>query len=137
MERENTCKNGAWLKYLTLATLILGTAAAVIGMNTDQLLAVLNSQWVPSGFLGFLLLFGTLYNLVTVILGTLFYREKPMLSDEQLPSCTVIVPAYNEGKAVTIALESILASDYPPEKLEIIAIDDGSRDDTWSWICIH
>ncbi len=134
MKREKDCKSGAWLKYLTLATLILGTSAAVIGMDTDQLLAVLNSQWVPSGFLGFLLLFGTLYNLVTVILGTLCYREKPMLSDEQLPSCTVIVPAYNEGKAVTIALDSILASNYPPEKLEIIAIDDGSRDDTWSWI---
>ena len=134
MKKENQIQSGAWLKYLTLATLIIGTSAAIVGMNTDELLAVLNSQWVPSGFLGFLLLFGTLYNLITVILGTIFYREKPMLSDEELPTCTVIVPAYNEGEAVTIALNSILASDYPKEKLEIIAIDDGSKDDTWSWI---
>ena len=134
MKREKNNKSGNWLKYLTLVTLIIGTAAAVIGMNTDELFAILNSQWAPTGFIGFLLFFGTLYNLITVILGTVFYREKPMLSDKELPECTVIVPAYNEGEAVTIALNSILASDYPPEKLEIIAIDDGSRDDTWGWI---
>ena len=45
-ERENQCNSGAWLKYLTLASLIIGSLAAVIGMNTDELLAVLNSQWV-------------------------------------------------------------------------------------------
>ena len=105
MKRENQIQSGAWLKYLTLATLIIGTFAAVVGMNTDELIAVLNNQWVPSGFLGFLLLFGTLYNLNTVILGTIFYREKPMLSDEELPTCTVIVPAYNEGQGVLKALE--------------------------------
>ena len=133
-ERENQCNSGAWLKYLTLASLIIGSLAAVIGMNTDELLAVLNSQWVPKGFLGFLLFFGVLYNLLTIVLGTICYREKPILPDDQLPSCTVIVPAYNEGEAVTIALKSILASNYPAGKLEIIAIDDGSRDDTWKWI---
>lgn len=133
-ERENQCNSGAWLKYLTLASLIIGSLAAVIGMKTDELLAVLNSQWVPKGFLGFLLFFGVLYNLLTIVLGTICYREKPILPDDQLPSCTVIVPAYNEGEAVTIALKSILASNYPAGKLEIIAIDDGSRDDTWKWI---
>ena len=104
-ERENQCNSGAWLKYLTLASLIIGSLAAVIGMNTDELLAVLNSQWVPKGFLGFLLFFGVLYNLLTIVLGTICYREKLILPDDQLPSCTVIVPAYNEGEAVTIALK--------------------------------
>ena len=51
-EREKQCNSGAWLKYLTLASLIIGSFAAVIGMSTDELLAVLNSQWVPKGFLG-------------------------------------------------------------------------------------
>ena len=46
----------------------------------------------------------------------------------------MIVPAYNEGKTVLKSLDSILASDYPADKLEILAIDDGSVDDTWYWI---
>ena len=66
----------------------------------------------------------------------LYFRYKPVSAndDGRLPGCTVIVPAYNEGEGVLHALESVLKSDYPPEKLEIIAVDDGSRDDTWFWI---
>ena len=66
----------------------------------------------------------------------LYFRYKPVSAndDSHLPGCTVIVPAYNEGEGVLHALESVLKSDYPPEKLEIIAVDDGSRDDTWLWI---
>jgi len=62
------------------------------------------------------------------------YRPAPIATDEQLLTCTVIVPAYNEGKQVLRTLRSIARSDFPAEKLEIIAIDDGSQDDTWYWI---
>ncbi len=51
-----------------------------------------------------------------------------------LPKVTVIIPAYNEGGMVEKALYSVAASDYPAECLEIICIDDGSRDDTWDYI---
>ena len=47
---------------------------------------------------------------------------------------TVIVPAYNEGKHMLKTLRSVLKSDYPINKLQIIAINDGSADDTLSWI---
>jgi hyaluronan synthase len=47
---------------------------------------------------------------------------------------TVIVPAYNEGANVRVALESAIASDYPADRVEILAIDDGSTDDTWAHI---
>ncbi|MBQ9789589.1 MAG: glycosyltransferase family 2 protein [Lentisphaeria bacterium] len=62
------------------------------------------------------------------------YREVPTVADEDLPSCAVIIPAYNEGKHVLSSLNSILEADYPPHKLEIIAVDDGSTDDTWEYI---
>ncbi|HSV27651.1 MAG TPA: glycosyltransferase, partial [Sedimentisphaerales bacterium] len=62
------------------------------------------------------------------------YRPSPTCSDEQLPMCTVVVPAYNEGRMVLRTLRSIARSDYPAEKLQIIAVDDGSTDDTWQWI---
>ena len=64
-----------------------------------------------------------------------FYREAPDLCDKDLPRCTVIVPAFNEGKYVATTLMSVLDSDYPAEKLEVIAVNDGSKDDTWDWIC--
>ncbi len=50
------------------------------------------------------------------------------------PSLTVIIPAYNEGAMVEKAIASVGASDYPADRLEIICIDDGSQDDTWSYI---
>ncbi|SDR71285.1 glycosyltransferase family 2 protein [Gramella sp. MAR_2010_147] len=71
-----------------------------------------------------------LYNLY------LYFRYKPIegVSDENLPTCTVIVPAYNEGKQVWATLMSLAEGDYPAEKLELLAIDDGSKDDTWYWM---
>ncbi len=60
------------------------------------------------------------------------YRPAPLRQD--LPAISVIVPAYNEGPMVRRALASILASDYPADLLEVICIDDGSKDDTWEHI---
>lgn len=62
------------------------------------------------------------------------YRPTPGVEDERLPTVTVIVPAYNEGAQVQSSLISLVCSDYPREKLQIIAVDDGSRDDTWTWM---
>lgn len=66
----------------------------------------------------------------------LFRRYRPVeaCADELLPRCTVIVPAYNEGRQVMGTLLSLARSDYPREKLQFIAVDDGSVDDTWTWI---
>ncbi|WP_136480033.1 glycosyltransferase family 2 protein [Cognatitamlana onchidii] len=65
-----------------------------------------------------------------------YFKYKPIASalDNELPSCTVIVPAYNEGKQVYDTLMSLAKSDYPKHKLQLLAIDDGSKDDTWPWI---
>lgn len=66
----------------------------------------------------------------------LYFRYKPIesVSNEALPTLTVIVPAYNEGKQVWATLKSLSKSDYPAEKLQLLAIDDGSKDDTWEWM---
>ena len=46
------------------------------------------------------------------------------------PSVAVIVPCYNEGETVARTCESLLALEYPKDKLEIILVDDGSTDNT-------
>lgn len=66
----------------------------------------------------------------------LYLKYKPIksVSDELLPTTTIIVPAYNEGKLVWDTLLSLANSDYPEEKMQLLAIDDGSKDDTWYWM---
>lgn len=44
------------------------------------------------------------------------------------PALTVIVPGYNEEKVICRTIDMILGSDYPD--LRVIAVDDGSTDDT-------
>ncbi|WP_400076809.1 glycosyltransferase [Winogradskyella sp. R77965] len=65
-----------------------------------------------------------------------YYKYKPIasVSDKELPTCTVIVPAYNEGKQVWDTLMSLANSNYPNHKVQLISIDDGSKDDTWDWM---
>ncbi len=82
---------------------------------------------------------GSIFTLVVLgfqVLRTyLWCRYKPYaLASGPLPKVTIIVPAYNEGAMVEKALHSAVASDYPADRLEIICIDDGSKDDTWVYI---
>jgi len=62
------------------------------------------------------------------------YRPVAPVDHGELPDVSVVVPAYNEGPMVRVALLSALGSDYPPSKLHVIAVDDGSKDDTWRHI---
>ncbi|MGD9607915.1 MAG: glycosyltransferase family 2 protein [Desulfovibrionaceae bacterium] len=62
------------------------------------------------------------------------YRAYAPLDDRKLPVVTVIIPAYNEGRQVLSTVRSVMASDYPAQKLHVLCVDDGSRDDTWQWM---
>jgi len=62
------------------------------------------------------------------------YRPMPPASHEDAPSLTVLIPAFNEGPMVRKSIASCVAADYPPGKLEVIVIDDGSTDTTWAHI---
>ena len=57
-------------------------------------------------------------------------KKNLLYTDEELPSVSVIIPAYNEEKTIVNTIKSIAASDYP--KFEIIVVDDGSKDKTLS-----
>jgi hyaluronan synthase len=64
----------------------------------------------------------------------LTYKPVPECASADLPALTVVIPAYNEGRQVADTMFSVAASDYPADKLQIIAVDDGSQDDTWLWM---
>ena len=62
------------------------------------------------------------------------YRTFPPALFDDAPPLTVIIPAYNEGRMVEKAVQSVMAADYPRDRLEVFVVDDGSRDDTWYYI---
>lgn len=59
---------------------------------------------------------------------SLFYRSKPDAGLE--PEIAIVMPSFNEQEAIGDSLRSLLALEYPPEKLELIAVNDGSTDAT-------
>jgi hyaluronan synthase len=87
-------------------------------------LAYLGLFWLGLGF-------------VLVVIRTAFwivYRPAAAATRESAPNLTVIIPAYNEGAMVLQSIESVAKADYPHDRLEILVVDDGSKDDTYSYI---
>ncbi len=60
----------------------------------------------------------------------LFFPKKIKTSSSFLPTVTVIIAAYNEADGIAQKLESVLSTNYPYNKLEIIVASDGSTDGT-------
>ena len=54
----------------------------------------------------------------------------PPLAADVWPRVTVAVPTYNEHDMIDLCLRSILAQDYPHDRLEVLVVDGGSTDDT-------
>ncbi|WP_214044340.1 glycosyltransferase [Methanomethylovorans sp.] len=55
-------------------------------------------------------------------------KENPINSD--LPSITLIIPMYNEEKVIREKIENTALLDYPNGKLEVIIVDDYSKDNS-------
>src|ERR1035437_3869606 len=82
-------------------------------------------------------LFMSLYYEIFMLITYFEHKKKiqgilhsKFLMHDDLPSVTVIVPCFNEEKTVGKTLDSLMALDYPKEKLNIVAVNDGSRDGT-------
>ncbi|MFO8051789.1 MAG: glycosyltransferase [Thermoplasmatota archaeon] len=80
---------------------------------------------VPIVLYSILILF---YLPTRVVLYTLY---KAYEDNGHRPSVTVVVPSYNEGTFVKRTLQALLSSNYPKDLMQIIAVDDGSKDDTY------
>jgi len=141
-----TFLNTAFARISKLNTLvILGTFALLFGgaylvyeLQPEFEAFHINQINSPIG-LGFMILGGAmlLFKLSFFLYSVfLYFKYKPVesVSDEELPTVTIIVPAYNEGKLVYDTLLSIASSDFPEQKMQLLAIDDGSKDDTWTWM---
>lgn len=62
------------------------------------------------------------------------YKPYTLKQNDPLPRVSVIIPAYNEGALVEKAIKAAVESGYPDNKLEVICVDDGSKDDTFLYM---
>lgn len=130
----------AWGIFVLGSTFVLmvGAAYLVYILQSDFTQFRLDRNSSTLGFIfmavaSALFVYKALFFIYTLI-RYLVYKPIASVSDQELPTVTVIVPAYNEGKQVWDTLMSLAASDYPQEKLQLLSIDDGSKDDTWKWM---
>src|SRR5256885_383044 len=113
------------LAYAALATPLLQPLVDVARREHWTMLWVRPTViWIT---MGVLLLF-----LRTIL--WLLYRPFAAVRAEEAPALTVVIPAYNESAMVEHAIASVAAASYPRGRLRIIAVDDGSTDDTWHHI---
>lgn len=66
-----------------------------------------------------------LWSVLRTLRKTAWPSTETHLSDRELPTVTVAIPARNETEDLQHCLETIIASDYP--KLEVIVLDDCSQ----------
>ncbi len=66
--------------------------------------------------------------------GLLPQEPEGATTDPCWPKIAVIIPAFNEGPMVERSIRSVIASDYPNDRLEVLVVDDGSRDDTFFYM---
>ena len=112
------------LGYYQFHAVVLRILAIAVKQHGIRAVAYPTLFWLGLGFL-------------LIVMRTIFwilYRPAPAVSRESAPRLTVIIPAYNEGPMVLQSIESAAKADYPHDRLEILVIDDGSKDDTWSYI---
>lgn len=57
-------------------------------------------------------------------------RAAAAAADPAQPPVTVVVAARDEAERIGPRLRNLLASDYPPDAIRVLVVDDGSSDDT-------
>jgi cellulose synthase/poly-beta-1,6-N-acetylglucosamine synthase-like glycosyltransferase len=57
-------------------------------------------------------------------------RPRHVHEGDVFPRATLIVPAYNEEKTIGEKISNTLAIDYPPDRIEVLIVSNGSTDRT-------
>lgn len=85
-------------------------------------------------FFLFISLYFEVFLLLTFLENKNKLKKAPGRVLAHYPSATIIVPCFNEQESIFGTVESLLALDYPKNKLKIMVVDDGSTDNSWNLI---
>jgi len=122
-----------WLLFVTFASAITltwcqtGVLKSIESWKLFQFRSMIN--YLAAG-----LTFWTILTLLWRIWFACRYRSYAPSPDSTLPTITVVIPAFNEGRQVLDTVRSVMNSQYPMKKMQVICVDDGSQDDTWRWM---
>lgn len=83
-------------------------------------------------FLVYVLAYIGLFFLSFYILSFATTRKQTIPHEAHSLSVSIIIPAYNEAASIQKTIKSVLELDYPKDKLEVIVVDDGSKDATYA-----
>lgn len=83
---------------------------------------------IETGFLLLVLFYGGV--ILFFYRGIVREKRRPCPAAATHPFVSVLIPARNEAANITATLESLARQTYPPERHEVLVIDDHSGDDT-------
>jgi poly-beta-1,6-N-acetyl-D-glucosamine synthase len=132
--------------YLPVLAVLLIAGLAVlihelgfaVEFNIEQSEELLNDLSFGGYLMLTLLVFTSLRFAILMMLGTFNVvaqqrgkakLDRQSLPSTSLPSVSIIMPVFNEGITIAQSLDSLFDIDYPD--LEILVIDDGSKDQTY------
>lgn len=100
----------------------------------------MNDQFIREfTFWGIWLVIPLLVDIVTGVIGGIMvflgYVKKKARKIDYYPYFTILVPVYNSEKTLKSCLESIVKQQYPRKNLQVILIDNGSKDNSYDVFC--
>ncbi|MGL4763100.1 MAG: TIGR03111 family XrtG-associated glycosyltransferase [Sarcina sp.] len=75
------------------------------------------------------LIIDILYNLYGCII-IIFTKNKKKVKLEYEPYVSIVIPVYNTQRSLGQCIDSIIAQNYPLDKIELILVDNGSTDNS-------
>ena len=108
-----------WMFFFGLACIVF---AVRVGLDLEFHPMFIVYMWLVAVLILSRYVFFALYNPPLLKLG------------EYEPTVAVIVPAKNESDAIYDTAKALHTVDYPKNKLKIILVNDGSDDDTGTWM---
>jgi cellulose synthase/poly-beta-1,6-N-acetylglucosamine synthase-like glycosyltransferase len=77
-----------------------------------------------------IILFWSIYHVPLLVAGIRSKRKRSYANVTEFPKFSIIVPAKDESPVISRCLNTLLNLDYPLDKMEIIVVEGGSKDNT-------
>jgi hyaluronan synthase len=126
-----------------LILLIISSSVLIVVFSVKFRIIQLWAEFLGSNLFLRISTYPLLISVIIIVVGLIFrtilwFRYKPhiMESEEDIswPLVSVIMPAFNEEELIEKSIDSIFASRYPQDKIEVICINDGSTDLTFFYM---